>query len=54
MKVVKLKTRAMRYSELIPVLIKATQEQQTLIDQQNQKNSGLEDLVHSLIKLQKK
>lgn len=29
-------TRSMRYTELVPVLIKATQEQQVLIDQQSE------------------
>ena len=49
-------TRSMRYAELIPVLIKATQEQQTLIDQQNkymakQDNelTELKNLVQSIL-----
>ncbi len=46
-------TRSMRYSELIPVLIKATQEQQSLIEQQNSEIAELKDMVRSLINSQK-
>jgi len=42
-------TRSMRYTELVPVLIKATQEQQVLIDQQNQQIKELKMLVSNLI-----
>ena len=42
-------TRSMRYSELIPVLIKATQEQQILIEQQNQKITKLESMLEKLL-----
>lgn len=41
--------RSMSYSELIPVLIKATQEQQSLIDQQSVQIQHLQDLVINLI-----
>ena len=43
-------TRSMRYAELVPVLIKATQEQQMLIDQQNKQIIELQLLVNKLIK----
>ncbi len=42
-------TRSMRYGELIPVLIKATQEQQILIEQQNQKITKLESMLEKLL-----
>ena len=41
--------RSMRYTELLPVLIKATQEQQTLIEQQQQEISELKALVEQLV-----
>ena len=41
--------RSMSYSELIPVLIKATQEQQTLIEQQTQQIKSLQTMVNALI-----
>jgi hypothetical protein len=47
-----LQTRSMRYAELIPVLIKATQEQQILIKQQNNKIVKLELVVKKLLNLQ--
>ncbi len=40
--------RSMRYTEIIPVLIKATQEQQTLIEQQNQQIKALQASLKSL------
>ncbi|HHL31151.1 MAG TPA: hypothetical protein ENJ41_01110 [Oceanospirillales bacterium] len=46
--------RSMRYSELIPVLIKATQEQQLLIEQQNQKIANLQSMLDALIQQHKK
>ncbi len=42
-------TRSLRYSELIPVLIKATQQQQTLIEQQAQQIKDLKSLVNDLL-----
>ena len=42
-------TRSMRYSELIPVLIKATQEQQILIEQQNKQINKLKDMLELLM-----
>jgi len=45
---------SMRYSELIPVLIKATQEQQVLIDQQSQQILALEKMLKTLIDTQNK
>ena len=44
---------SMRYSELIPILIKATQEQQALIDQQQQQIKELQSMVEGLVKNQK-
>ncbi|TDR20510.1 tail fiber domain-containing protein [Marinicella litoralis] len=44
--------RSMRYTELVPVLIKATQEQQIIIDQQNHKIEKLQALVEGLISVQ--
>lgn len=41
--------RSMRYSEIIPVLVKATQEQQALIDQQQQQIIDLQLMVKSLV-----
>jgi len=41
--------RSMRYTELLPVLIKATQEQQVLIDQQAQEITALKAMVTELI-----
>lgn len=41
--------RSMSYTELVPVLIKATQEQQALIDQQNKKIEHLETMLEKLI-----
>lgn len=45
-----MKTRSMRYSELLPVLIKATQEQQALIDQQSREIEELKKMVVRLLK----
>jgi len=42
------KTRSMRYAELIPVLIKATQDQQQLIDQQAAQLASLKAAVEKL------
>ncbi|MFK8012188.1 MAG: tail fiber domain-containing protein [Marinicellaceae bacterium] len=47
-------TRSMRYAELVPVLIRATQEQQSLIDQQHQQILALEQTVKSLLNNQTK
>jgi len=44
-----MQTRSMRYTELIPVLIKATQEQQVLIEQQSQQIDALKSMVKSLV-----
>jgi hypothetical protein len=43
------KTRSLRYGELLPVLIKATQEQQVLIDQQSQQIEQLQVIVKELM-----
>ncbi|MGV6852741.1 MAG: tail fiber domain-containing protein, partial [bacterium] len=48
-----MQTRSMRYSELIPVLIKATQEQQVLIEQQSQQIDDLKAMVKKLLDSQK-
>ncbi len=48
-----MQTRSMSYSELIPILIKATQEQQVLIDKQNQQIKQLQDMVKLLVSQQK-
>lgn len=42
-------TRSMRYTELVPVLIKATQEQQVLIDQQTHQIKTLQAMVNTLL-----
>ncbi len=42
--------RSMSYTELVPVLIKATQEQQVLIDQQNKKIEHLETMLEKLVR----
>lgn len=44
--------RSMRYTELVPVLIKATQEQQALIEAQNQQIQQLQTLVKQLLATQ--
>lgn len=43
-------TRSMRYTELVPVLIKATQEQQVLIDQQSEQIKELIEINKLLLK----
>jgi hypothetical protein len=45
----KKQTRSMRYGELVPVLIKATQEQQVIIDQQSKDIKRLESMVEKLL-----
>ncbi len=41
--------RSMRYTELVPVLIKATQQQQALIEEQSQQIQQLQQMVASLL-----
>ena len=44
----KLTSKAINYTELIPIVIKAIQEQQAVIDQQNEKIDALTQLVNKL------
>jgi hypothetical protein len=46
-------TRSMRYAELIPVLIKATQEQQVLIEQQSNEITELKSMLKSILAVNK-